>query len=173
MNNTSEILLFVNEIMEDGDFKFWAISALVCTFVLIMLFLAWKRMHWLKHNLYKVSSYAKNMVVSVKDQWELLKDDYENKRLYTPEEYYDELIWSTIVGGWSGSLQVTAAPQTPINAVEDFFNGIADWFGNLSFAGIMAVIVIVIVILIGLYMFIKIGLPLLLKRSAKKRLGRR
>lgn len=122
MKNTSEILLFVDENMEDGDFKFWAISALVCTFVLIMLFLAWKRMHWLKHNLCKVSSYAKNMVVSVKNQWELLKDDYEKSSINENDSKTFEYVLASLAAFGSISYAIYNFYQT--NPINNFNHGI-------------------------------------------------
>ena len=102
----------------------------------------------------------------------VLKEDYELKRLHTPEEYYDELIWSTIVGGWSGSLQVTSPPQTPMNAVEDFFNSIGEFFRGLfdldKISGVINSIIVVVILFVSLYIFIKIGIPYLRSRQRRK-----
>ncbi len=89
---------------------------------------------------------------------------YESLRLEKPSEYYDELIWSTLAGGWTGSTIDQSAPSQGI----DIFSGFFDLFG-----GIINFIVIIVIAVVGLYLFIQIGVPSLARRALKKRLLKR
>lgn len=84
---------------------------------------------------------------------ELLPEDYEYMKLHTPTEYYDMLIWSSLVGGFGGGKQYTADPVDPFSGFFDFLEDIIYF------------IIIIVVIGIGLYVFIKVGVPYMQKRT--------
>lgn len=74
---------------------------------------------------------------------------YELLKLERPQEFNEELIWSTIVGGWKGSyVRVTPTP--------------------LSGEDIIKFIIILAAIIIGIYLFVQVGIPLIMKRQATK-----
>lgn len=86
---------------------------------------------------------------------EALSEEYEQMRLHNPEKFYDLLIWSSLVGGFGGGKQYTA----PANNI---FEGLFDFFG-----GIFNFIITVVIIGVGLYIFIKVGVPMIKRRAVR------
>jgi len=80
-------------------------------------------------------------------------EDPEDDPLENPEEYYDMLIWLSLVNGFGGGEQYTADPIDP-------FSGLFDLFG-----GIFNFIILVIVAGVGLYVFVKVGVPYMRKKA--------
>lgn len=79
-----------------------------------------------------------------------LTDYYETMKLQYPEEYYDELLWSTFVGGWEGSeIKVTPGPGVDWG-IGDFFKNI---FGDIG--STLVIVVIIIIVVVGIYMFLR------------------
>lgn len=93
---------------------------------------------------------------------EALTEDYEYLKLHYPEEYYDMLIWSSLVGGFGGGKQYTADP-IDIDIFEDLFG---DLFGDIG--DIIMLIIVIAVIGIGGYIFLVVGVPALKARQMKK-----
>ena len=91
-----------------------------------------------------------------------LTEEYEYMKLHFPEEYYDELIWSSLVGGWGGSHQKTGTPPPfdPFGWLEDIFGG---FFGD-----IFSTVLTIVLVAVGLYIFIRIGIPLIRRKIDKR-----
>lgn len=94
-----------------------------------------------------------------------LTDAYENLRLSFPEEYYDELVWSTLAGGWKGST-IKEYGLDPFEAVTEWFDDLGAWFAD--FFGNMGDIVMWIIIIagigIGVYIFFVIRRKQIVRR---------
>lgn len=91
---------------------------------------------------------------------EALTEEYEYLKLHYPQEYYDLLIWSSLVGGFGGGRQYTTDPINPLGDLFDFFGGIFNF------------IIIVIIVGVGLYVFVVVGVPLLKAKALKDKLRR-
>lgn len=87
---------------------------------------------------------------------------YELLKLEKPEEYYDELVWSTLAGGWGGST-IRAPDQNTPDWVPTW---LTDLFSGAS--GILIWIIIIIVVIICLYIFIRIGIPLIQRKIMRR-----
>lgn len=84
---------------------------------------------------------------------EALTDDMEYMKLHTPEEFYNLLIWSSLVDGFGGGRQHTPDP------------GI-DWLGGL-FDNIVSIIILIAVIAISILIIVKVVIPYF-SRKAKE-----
>lgn len=74
--------------------------------------------------------------------------DVEEPELENPEEYYDELVWNTVVDGFGGGNTYTEGIT---------FGGLAD---------LLMIIIVIVVVIAGIYVFIQYGMPLLLSKQA-------
>ena len=98
-----------------------------------------------------------------------LTEYYEQMRLQAPEEYYDALIWSTLAGGWTGSeIREGGNPIDTIwksweQAIKGFLGGI---FGGAG--GFIILIIIGAIFIAGLFIFMKIGIPMIRGRQRRK-----
>jgi hypothetical protein len=120
--------------------------------------------------LHGINRYIQADIYVAFDVWTSLKlgaltEEYEYLKLYKPQEYYDTLIWSTIVGGWEGST-VEEYGQEWLDV--QWWDDIVDFFGG-GIVGVITLIILIIAIVVGLYLFIKIGVPLILARTRKKK----
>jgi hypothetical protein len=95
-----------------------------------------------------------------------LTDEYEQLRLEDPEEYYEDLIWSTIVGGWTGST-IEHEEKEWGWSLESFF----DIFGGIG--GFITFIIVLGVVLFGGYLFFMFGIPYLKAKQARKHMIKR
>ncbi len=81
-----------------------------------------------------------------------LTDAYENLRLNFPEEYYDELIWSTLVGGWSGStIEEYGKNLFEIKWLDDLL----DFFSFDNIQNILLLVAIIAISIVILYVALK------------------
>lgn len=76
--------------------------------------------------------------------------DTEEQELELPEEYYYELIWQMLVDGFGGGQTYT------------------EGFTVADLTGIVTIIIIVVVVIAGIYIFMKIGMPLLMYSLGRK-----
>jgi len=77
--------------------------------------------------------------------------DVEQPDLEVPEEYYDELIWDTVVDGFGGG-----------NVYKEGLD-----FGGWT--GVIIFIVCIVAIIAGIYLFVQYALPLLIFRAMGKK----
>ncbi|KKM68720.1 hypothetical protein LCGC14_1458050 [marine sediment metagenome] len=79
-----------------------------------------------------------------------IRDDPD---LQAPSQYFDSLLWDTIVDGFGGGKQYTKT----------------SWgLFNLDFNSIIILIVIIIVIGVGVFIFIKSGVPIIKGRQQRR-----
>ena len=76
--------------------------------------------------------------------------DVDEPELEVPEEYYDELIWDTVVDGFGGGNTYTEGIT---------FGGLAD---------LLMIVIVIAVVIAGLYIFMKVVVPLLILRMGRK-----
>lgn len=76
--------------------------------------------------------------------------DVDEPELEVPEEYYDELIWNTVVDGFGGGNTYTEGIT---------FGGLAD---------LLMIVIVIAVVIAGLYIFMKVVVPLLILRMGRK-----
>lgn len=113
--------------------------------------------------LHGINRYIQSDIYVVFELWTSVKvgsltDYYQQMLLEAPEEYYDTLIWSTLAGGWDGS--TIREYETPILGwLEELFN---------VFGDMITWIIVIVVIIAGLYIFIKIGMPIIRGRQRRK-----
>lgn len=74
--------------------------------------------------------------------------DVDEPELEAPEEYYDELVWDTVVDGFGGGNTYTEGIT---------FGGLAD---------LLTIVIVIVAIIAGIYVFIHFGLPLILSKQA-------
>lgn len=74
-------------------------------------------------------------------------------QLETPKEYYDELLWGLLVDGWGGGNTYIEAPSA------------------VDLESLIMLIVIVVIVIAGIYIFIQVGIPLILKKQATKQVA--
>ncbi len=83
-------------------------------------------------------------------------DDYiDDPDLEAPTEYFDSLLWQSIVDGFGGGQQYT-----------DTSGGLFDLGFDIS--SILNIIIIILVVIIGIYVFIKIGMPIIRGRQQRR-----
>lgn len=74
--------------------------------------------------------------------------DVDEPDLEPPEEYYDEIVWNTIVDGFGGGHTYTEGIT---------FGGLAD---------LLMIIIVIVAIIAGIYIFITVVVPLIVKKEA-------
>ena len=74
--------------------------------------------------------------------------DVDEPELEVPKEYYDELIWNTIVDGFGGGHTYTEGIT---------LGGLAD---------LLMIVIVIVVIAVAIYIFIQFGMPLILSKQA-------
>ena len=121
--------------------------------------------------LHGINRYIQSEIYIAFDIWTEVKigtltDYYQNMKLEAPQEYYDTLIWSTLAGGWDGS--IIKEYETPVG---EWFKGIFDIFGGLE--GFIITIVIAIGLIFGGYIFLKVGVPYIRIRQRRKEYSNR
>lgn len=140
------------------------------TYVREVHFYSWDRVKYADVALHGINRYIQTDMYVAFDIWTsvtlgTLTEYYEQMQLSAPEEYYDALIWSTLAGGWTGSrIQESGDPGWDmLGAFGDFFEGI---FGGIfgAFAGIIGPIIFIVIVVVCLYVFIRIGIPLIRRR---------
>ena len=82
--------------------------------------------------------------------FEIAIPETEEQELEEPEEYYDELLWQMIVDGFGGGQTYTEGQD---------FSGFMDIF---------IIIIVIVVVIAGIYIFMKIGMPLLMFKLGQK-----
>ncbi|KKN03697.1 hypothetical protein LCGC14_1105070 [marine sediment metagenome] len=83
-------------------------------------------------------------------------DDYrDDPDLEAPTEYFDSLLWQSIVDGFGGGQQYT-----------DTSGGLFDLGFDIN--SIIIIVVIIIVVIVGIYIFMKIGMPIVKGRQQRR-----
>lgn len=111
-------------------------------------------------NYYIHKEYTTNIVFECNVQIE----NYEESEslLSKPEFQQGDWIWTSQRGG-TEELTLVSEPSAGTQLWENIFGAIGGFFNALfgSPAGIIMLVIIVIVIIVGIYLFIKIGLPII------------
>jgi hypothetical protein len=101
-----------------------------------------------------------NVVFTIWTSYKIEVISGETVGLLYPEEYYDKLIYDATVDGVGGGTVYTEGYSSK-------FIDFGDLFGSLG--SIITIIIIIIVIAVGLYVFVKVGVPYLKKRSEQNK----
>jgi len=80
--------------------------------------------------------------------FQIVIPETEEQELELPEEYYYELLWQMIIDGFGGG-------RTYTEGIE---------FGGLS--DLITIIIVIVVVIAGIYIFIQVGMPLILRKQA-------
>jgi len=80
--------------------------------------------------------------------FKIIIPETEEQELEKPDEYYDELLWKMVVDGFGGG-------KTYKEDIE--FGGASD---------LITIVIVIVVVIAGIYVFVQVGVPLILRKQA-------